>query len=84
MAIFAVIGSNQPEKLDEIIKNNFHDHYALGNGQWLVAEPKATTQEVSAKIGDEGENGIFIVIPVNNFWGRHYSTTWEWLQQKGS
>lgn len=84
MAIFAVLGSNEPEKLSEIIKDKFPEHLALGDSQWLVSDQKATTQEVSERIGDNGDNGVFIVIPVNNYWGCHYNHTWEWIATRGS
>lgn len=84
MAVFAVLGSDEPEKLDSKIKSVFEDSLHLGTGQWLISEPKLTTKEVSLKIGDDGSMGTFVVVPVNNYWGRHYSATWEWLQKKAS
>jgi hypothetical protein len=84
MAIFAVLGSNEPEKLKAIIEDKFPENLEFSKGQWFVSASKATTQEVSERIGDNGENGIFIVIPVNNYWGLHSNHTWEWLEKKGS
>lgn len=83
MAIFAVFGSGDPEKLNESITKNFNDFYQVGSGQWLISEPSATTKEVSGKIGDNGETGTFIVVPVNNYWGRHAANTWEWIKGRG-
>ncbi len=83
MAIFAVFGSSDPDKLNASITSKFSESYSVGYGQWLVSESSATTQEISEKIGDKGETGSFIVIPVNNYWGRHSANTWEWIQGRG-
>lgn len=83
MAIFAVVGSDQPEKLEAIIKEKFPDQYCnIGIGQWFIYTEKMTTQEAAEAIGIDGNQGKLIVIPVSNYWGFHFNNTWEWLEKR--
>lgn len=83
MAIFAVIGSDEPEKLEKRIHEEFPEqYYMIGEGQWFVSG-QLTTKEVYDKITQEGtpqeDLFRFIIIPVPNYWGWHSNDTWEWL-----
>jgi hypothetical protein len=79
MAIYALVGSDSPTLLESAVKKHFPEHFQIGDGQWLV-KASLTTKEVSDKVGDDGQTGMFITIPVTNFWGYHNVDTWEWIK----
>lgn len=83
MAIYAIIGSDEPEKLEKRVQAEFPDQfYRIDEGQFFVSG-QLTTKEAYDKITREGtlDEDVFrfIVIPVSNYWGYHSNDTWEWL-----
>ncbi|WP_430454977.1 hypothetical protein [Rheinheimera sp.] len=85
MAIYAVIGSDDPEKLGEHLINKFgsSEVLSISNGQWLLSTQQ-TTNEVFAHIGEDGENGDFLLFPVKHYAGFQEASVWEWLESKES
>lgn len=53
---------------------------------WFVADVGVTTQEVSSKLGVDGEGGItnVVVTKIDSYWGRAPKNILEWLSVKAS
>ncbi len=84
--LFAVIASDNPEKLKARIIDLFPDtNLSVGDGQWLlVGASSMTTAEVAQKLSissDESVSGA-MVLSVNGYFGRAPMSIWEWLVAK--
>jgi hypothetical protein len=87
MAIFmiAVQETTPAPGFSKAIEQNFPNNYLrIGPGQFLIKADGLTTQAVSEKLGDNGENGKFAVFGVSSYWGYHDKNTWEWLAVKAA
>jgi hypothetical protein len=85
MAIFAILGSNDLEKLGTSIADHYPGQFfKLTESQWFVfVDHGMTTVEVSDKIGittGDGLNGV--VLGINSYWGRATKQLWEWLASR--
>jgi hypothetical protein len=81
MQIFAVIAPEPNASLKEAITGKFRGRYfEVAPGQFLVCDPKATTQQVSSVLGlTEGKLGRAMVLHVVNWNGWHDKDVWEWM-----
>ena len=84
--LFAVLGVTNIADVEQKLLD-LHPWVSLkiGEGQWFLLAPAATTtKEVSDKLGfTAGEpalNGI--VLRVENYFGRSFLTTWDWITTK--
>jgi len=83
MAVFAIIAEKAHPELDTIVEQRYPDHFQLQSGQWLIATKGETSQQVSDQIGLKGGKlGRAIVLSVNDYYGYHRRTAWEWLKTK--
>lgn len=84
MAIFAVMSPGTNPALGVAVGRAFQDnHYAIAEGQYLVAAQSMTTKEVTEKLGAEsGALGQIVVLAVTSHYGWHTKDVWEWLQVK--
>jgi len=61
-------------------------HLKVGEGQWLVVAPAATTtKEISDRLGITVENPVVsngIVVRVESYFGRNPQSVWEWITAK--
>lgn len=79
MKVFAVIAPTSTDTLDLAIKAAFPGNYfVIAPGQYLVAVPGLVAKEVGAMIGDKGEVGQVLVLPLENYWGWHRRDMWDW------
>ncbi|MEO0441508.1 MAG: hypothetical protein AAF067_11630 [Pseudomonadota bacterium] len=89
MALFAII--KQPGALDNrlstAIRTNYEDnHFALGDGVWLVSD-SITARDIAEKLhvtaGDgAGASGSAIVLEVASYFGRANPDIWSWMKNK--
>jgi hypothetical protein len=83
MAVFAIIAEEANAKLDKAVEGDFPDNFQLASGQWLIAAKGVTSQQISDKLGIRGGKfGRAIVLSVNDYYGYHRRTAWEWLKTK--
>jgi hypothetical protein len=56
----------------------------LEDGEWLLVAPTGTTtEEVSGKLGfNTAGKDTALILRVENYFGRNYSTVWEWINTK--
>ncbi|NVN85008.1 MAG: hypothetical protein HXX15_02870 [Rhodopseudomonas sp.] len=79
MAAFAVLAPIDNSVLPGIINSRFPKHYAIGPGQWVVAETGVTAQQVADRIGLNGAAGQFVVFSIAGHYGYFRKDLWEWL-----
>ena len=79
MAAFAIVAPLDNVLLPGIITTKFPKHFALSQGQWVVAEAGLTAQQVAERIGLNGAAGSFAVFSIAGFNGWYNKTLWEWL-----
>jgi hypothetical protein len=81
MQIFAVIAPEANQFLKDSIVERFYGRYLeVAPGQFLVSDPKATTQQVAEYIGLKGNTlGKALVLLVANWNGWHDRNIWEWM-----
>jgi hypothetical protein len=81
MQIFAVIAPEASPALAEAIEKKYKDRWTeVAPGQYFLAAPKSTTQQVSDNLGLPGGGlGRAMVLHVVNWNGWHARNIWEWL-----
>jgi hypothetical protein len=86
MAVFAIIAPAPEPRLDAAVKAAFPDnHFVIAPGQYLVADSKALTPDISQRIGaPSGNVGLVLVIPVSNYAGWHNKDLWEWIVSRSN
>jgi hypothetical protein len=83
MRVFAIISPKASEALDKAVKAGFPENfYVIAPGQYLVAAPGLVAKEVGAKIGDRGEVGQVLVLPLEGYWGWHRKEMWDWASAR--
>ena len=83
MTIFAVIATNQQEKLGAAIAKIYpENHIRINAESWLVSS-EGTSNELSDKLGvTDGSNGSAVVLSVSGYYGRAPTSIWEWMKAK--
>ncbi len=86
MSVFLVLAPEPEPRLDVAVKASFPDNYfVIAAGQYLVADDKLTTPEISEKLGaPSGGVGRVLIIPVQNYTGWHNKDLWEWIVSRSS
>jgi hypothetical protein len=81
MALFAVIAPGSSEPLQQAIERDFpKSFFEFAPGQFLVKSEGMTAEQMSQRLGANGEAGKFIAISISGFWGFHDKRVWEWLE----
>ncbi|SIO57782.1 hypothetical protein SAMN05444165_3952 [Paraburkholderia phenazinium] len=83
MAVFMIVPTSDPAKLDTAIQQQFSsDALKLPRGEWLV-KFTGTTQELSSQLNiTNGESGSAVVVGILNYFGHAPTNIWEWLQSR--
>jgi hypothetical protein len=81
MAVFAVIAPELDPRLEPAIKEQFPErHYKIAPAQFLVADNRLTTQQVSTKLGASGGSvGRVMIVRFSSYAGWHSKDMWEWI-----
>jgi hypothetical protein len=83
--LFAIMNVSNPSALKSVMPSVSPWVYMeLKDGEWLLVAPNATTtEEVSARLGfNEPGKDTALILRVENYFGRNYSTVWEWIKTK--
>ncbi|WP_270828941.1 hypothetical protein [Aeromonas sp. QDB20] len=89
MSVFAVITSNEPEKLGALIPAKLapQDFHKVDDRTWFVNAPGTivTPKELSDFLGvSQGAAGLVLVLHITTYYGYHSKETWDWLTVKGA
>lgn len=79
MTAFAVVAPPDNYLIGSAIERNFSRRFNITQGQYVVAEPGLTAQQVAEKIGLNGSAGQFAVFSIAGYFGYHRRDLWEWL-----
>jgi hypothetical protein len=83
MAVFAVIGSANPEAVKKAVVRQYGaSHYEFASNMWFISDT-GTTKDIADKLGiTASEDGTLgVVLQVGAYSGRATGTAWTWLQQ---
>lgn len=83
--VFAVFGTDQSDKVGELIQNSFPDDdtYKLPSGDWLVADLYKQPSKIYDRIlGDNADQISVIVAKVDRVYGLHDVAVWDWIESK--
>ncbi|MEP9370608.1 hypothetical protein [Mesorhizobium sp. KR1-2] len=80
MSVYAVLFPPANDRMKPAVEAAFERRFEVAAGQILVAVEGLTTEQVAQKVGPDGANGQYMVMPVTNYWGWHDKNLWEWLK----
>ncbi len=85
-ALFAIMHVSNPASLSLKLREiSPWISYELGENEWLIIAPTATTsKEVADRLdlSGAGSTDTGMVVRVENYFGREYPIVWEWISTK--
>ncbi|MBZ9926794.1 hypothetical protein [Mesorhizobium sp. BR1-1-4] len=80
MTLFAILFEPDNEPMAAYVRETFPAGFSPSPGQYLIQEDGVTSVQLAERVGQKGERGKFVIFAVDNYWGWHSKTLWEWLK----